>query len=160
MCLRLMSPVGHEDAFPQRKPNGRCRIQKRSVAADVFASSAIARCADPSRPEFVCFDVWRRSAKLDHSDAALDRLAPGDSADPVRHRPMAQGAGREIKKKTAPRERRRQSARNPDPIGIADEHSSGGFMGLISGAARAAGLFYLARAVGGSCHRRRLESST
>jgi hypothetical protein len=26
--------MGHEDAFPRRRPNGRCRIQKRSVAAD------------------------------------------------------------------------------------------------------------------------------
>jgi hypothetical protein len=25
--------MGHEDAFPRRRPNGRCRIQKRSVAS-------------------------------------------------------------------------------------------------------------------------------
>ena len=31
---RSMTPKGHEDAFPAAKRNGRCRIRKRSVAAD------------------------------------------------------------------------------------------------------------------------------
>jgi hypothetical protein len=29
-----MTASGHEDAFPAAKRNGRCRIRKRSVAAD------------------------------------------------------------------------------------------------------------------------------